>query len=260
MGRLISEKCATGQAECEQRFRQLKANEEELSQKASTGGYMKKAVIFDMDGVLIDSEPVYLAHLRHFLEENHCRVDEELLQAMAGASSKKTWGLMAQMWHKETSPESIQARYREAYPDFQAPYSKVLFPGVRELLAWLGEVQITAAIASSSSERSIRRMLMETELEAYFSCLVSGEMFKESKPDPEIYLYTLGQLGLPAEECIVVEDSTYGISAAKAAGLEVVARRDTRFPFDQSEADYLVERTCQLKEVLTGAWLPSHLV
>lgn len=217
-----------------------------------------KAVIFDMDGVLIDSEPVYLAHLRHFLEENHGKIDEELLYAMAGASSKKTWGLMAQMWREEIAPEAVQALYRAAYPDFQAPYREVLFPGVRELLAWLKEEQIRLAIASSSSERSIRRMLKETGLETYFSCLVSGEMFKESKPDPEIYLYTLSKLGLKAEDCIVVEDSTYGICAAKAAGLKVVARKDRRFPFDQSGADYLVEQTSQLKEVLTGVWSPAH--
>ena len=79
---------------------------------------------------------------------------------------------------------------------------------------------------------------------------MSGEMFKESKPDPEIYLYTLSKLGLAAEDCIVVEDSTYGICAAKAAGLKVAARRDTRFPFDQSGADYLLEETCRLKELV----------
>ncbi len=209
-----------------------------------------KAVIFDMDGVLIDSEPVYLAHLRHFLEENHCAVDEALLYAMAGASSKRTWSLMAQMWHSPIAPEEIRAVYKTAYPDFQAPYKEVLYPGVEDLLIWLQEKKITAAIASSSSQRSISRMLAETGLSPYFSCLVSGEMFKESKPDPEIYLYTLSKLGLAAEDCIVVEDSTYGICAAKAAGLKVAARRDTRFPFDQSGADYLLEETCRLKELV----------
>lgn len=212
----------------------------------------KKAIIFDMDGVLIDSEPVYQAYIRRFLEEEDCQIDEKLLNAIVGSSSKRTWRIVAQMWHSSTPPKDIQALFRATYPDLHAPYKEVLYPGVKGLLSWLQEKKIVAAIASSSSEQSIRRMLAETGLTSYFSCLVSGDMFKESKPDPEIYLYTLSKLGLPAEACIVVEDSTYGICAAKAAGLEVVAIKDTRFSFDQSKADYQIEKTCQLKDLLQG--------
>lgn len=79
---------------------------------------------------------------------------------------------------------------------------------------------------------------------------MSGKWFKNSKPDPEIYLYTLNKLGLLAEDCIVVEDSTYGIQAAKAAGLTVAAVRDTKFGLDQSMADYLIDQTCDLKGLL----------
>ena len=79
---------------------------------------------------------------------------------------------------------------------------------------------------------------------------MSGKQFRESKPDPEIYLYTLSRLGLPAEDCLVVEDSVYGIQAAKAAGLTVAAVRDQRFSFDQSAADYLIDRTADLENIL----------
>ena len=78
---------------------------------------------------------------------------------------------------------------------------------------------------------------------------MSGKQFRESKPDPEIYLYTLSRLGLPKEDCLVVEDSVYGIQAAKAAGLKVVAVRDQRFSFDQSAADRLIDRVADLKEI-----------
>ena len=89
-------------------------------------------------------------------------------------------------------------------------------------------------------------MLKENELGSYFTVVVSGEEYKESKPDPEIYNDVKRQLGLNSEECLVVEDSTYGIRAAKAAGLEVIAVDDPRFSFDQSEADGWIKKVTDL--------------
>lgn len=209
----------------------------------------KKAVIFDMDGVLIDSEPVYLDMFQVFLEENNCVVDKKTLYAIAGASSRQTWEFIAQMWYEKIDPEELHQIFRKKYPDFQIPYKEVIFPGTRELLKWLKEKGIILALASSSSEKSIYRMLAETGLDGCFSCVVSGKMFRESKPNPEIYLHTLYSLGLPAGDCVAVEDSTYGIQAAKAAGLQVVAVKDERFSYDQSDADWKIESTRELRKI-----------
>ncbi len=214
----------------------------------------QKAVIFDMDGVLVDSEPVYIQMFQSFLEENQCTTDEALLHKIAGASSQRTWEIVAQMWKEEITPQNMRALYKEARPSDQIAYGEILYPGVKDLLLWLKQQGIVTAIASSSSEESIQRMLKETQLESLFSCYVSGKQFKKSKPDPTIYLYTLEKLGLPAEDCMVVEDSAYGIQAAKAAGLRVAAVKDTRFSFDQSAADDLIEKTGDLKELLIGRW------
>lgn len=209
----------------------------------------KKAVIFDMDGVLIDSEPVYLNMFRQFLEENNCIINQKALYAIAGASSRQTWEFIAQMWYEKIDPEELHQIFRKKYPDFQIPYREVIYPGIRELLDWLKGKGIILALASSSSGQSIQRMMDETGLDGYFSCVVSGKMFRESKPNPEIYLHTLSSLGMPARECVAVEDSTYGIQAAKAAGLQVVAVKDERFSYDQSEADWQIESTKELKEI-----------
>lgn len=209
----------------------------------------KKAVIFDMDGVLIDSEPVYLEIFRKFITENGGNADEEILRAIAGASSRQTWVYMAQMWKETIDPEELHREFRRQYPQFQIPYREVVYPGVGNLLAWLKKKGVRLALASSSSDRAIGRMLEETGFASYFDCIVSGDMFKESKPNPEIYLYTLSRLGLAAEECVVMEDSTYGIQAAKAAGLPVAAVRDHRFSYDQSGADWFVEQTADLMEL-----------
>lgn len=210
----------------------------------------KKAVIFDMDGVLIDSEPCYLEMFREFLVKNHMTPDEEILKAIAGASSPQTWTYMAQMWGSPITPEELHREFRRQYPTFSVPYGTVLFPKIRELLQTLHQHGLNLSIASSSSRKAIDRMLQETELTPYFTHIVSGEMFHESKPNPEIYLHTLSLIGFLPEECIVVEDSTYGIQAAKAASLEVVARKDTRFSFDQSQADYFIEQTADLASLL----------
>ena len=209
----------------------------------------KKAVIFDMDGVLIDSEPVYIEMFRTFLLEHDCRINEALLMTLAGASARETWRIMAELWYEKIDPEELHRQFRREYPDFQIDYRAVMYPGVLELLRWLKERGVIMAVASSSSEPSIRRMFEETGFGPYFSFLVSGKQFRESKSDPEIYLYTLSRLGLPKEDCLVVEDSVYGIQAAKAAGLKVVAVRDQRFSFDQSAADRLIDRVADLKEI-----------
>lgn len=210
----------------------------------------KKAVIFDMDGVLIDSEPVYLQLFRDLLRENGCTVDEKRMYALAGASGEQMWRMVAQMWKEDIGPEEMRRIYKERYADYQFPYRETVCPGIRPLMNWLKEQQIVLALASSSSEQVIKDALKAMELEGYFFCIVSGKMFRESKPNPEIYLHTLSVLGLPAKECMAVEDSTYGIQAAKAAGLQVAAVKDTRFSFDQSQADWLLSRTADLKELL----------
>ncbi len=210
----------------------------------------KKAVIFDMDGVLVDSELVYLQMFRTFLEENECEIDEKLLYRLAGASSQRTWEIVARMWKEEITPQEMRRLYKKDHPSYEIPYKELLYSGVKDLLLWLKQEGVVAAIASSSSEESIQKMLKETRLSCFFDYYVSGKWFKNSKPDPEIYLYTLNKLGLPAEDCIVVEDSTYGIQAAKAAGLTVAAVRDTKFGLDQSMADYLIDQTCDLKGLL----------
>lgn len=210
----------------------------------------KKAIIFDMDGVLFDSEPVYLAMFRKFLEDNQCKVDEKTLYAIAGASSAQTWDYMIQMWKEEIGPQELRKIFHEQCPNSDIPYQKTMFPGIPKLLAWLKEQGFVLALASSSSMHRIQQMFDETGLGCYFSCVVSGNMFRESKPNPEIYLYTLSQLGYAPEECLVVEDSPYGIHAGKAAGMQVVGIRDTRFSYDQTAADWLIDETRELREFL----------
>lgn len=164
---------------------------------------------------------------------------------IVGADSKKTWKYMGKLWGEEDT-EKIRQLFHSEYPDGTLDYREYLFPGVPQMLRTLKQKNYLLALASSSKKKDIRRMLKENELGSYFTVVVSGEEYKESKPDPEIYNDVKRQLGLNSEECLVVEDSTYGIRAAKAAGLEVIAVDDPRFSFDQSEADGWIKKVTDL--------------
>ena len=205
----------------------------------------KKAIIFDMDGVLVDTENAYLNMFRDFLRAHGKSVREDILLKIVGADSKKTWKYMGKLWGEEDT-EKIRQLFHSEYPDGTLDYREYLFPGVPQMLRTLKKKNYLLALASSSKKKDIRRMLKENELGTYFTVVVSGEEYKESKPDPEIYNDVKKQLGLNSEECLVVEDSTYGIRAAKAAGLEVIAVDDPRFSFDQSEADGWIKKVTDL--------------
>ena len=120
--------------------------------------------------------------------------------------------------------------------------------GEAETLAGLKERGVRVALASSSPLNNIEEVLGTCGIREYFEFLVSGEQFKRSKPDPDIYLHAIDRLGLPADRCCCVEDSLYGITAGKRAGLTVIAKREERFGFSQDAADKIID---QLPELLT---------
>lgn len=211
---------------------------------------MIKAIIFDMDGVLVDSEMFYIDLFRDFIGRFGGEADEKILFSIPGASSRRTWELMISMWPEPITKEELRTLFYETYPDFIAPYGKIVFPGVREVLDELRSMGCRLALASSTALSGIDAMLEQTGFRHYFEAVVSGHAFKESKPDPEIYLYTMSQLGLSAQDCAAVEDSTYGIQAGKNAGMTVIARRDERFSFDQSLADYQIDEIRELPGII----------
>ena len=173
-----------------------------------------RAVIFDMDGVLFDSEWYYYHELAAFSDTFDLGVTEGERRQMVGNSSQNFFSTIQRWWQRA------------------------------------GHGQI----ASSSPLGSINQALDECGLSRSFETVVSGEQFRESKPNPEIYLHTLEALGLDAHECCCVEDSLYGIEAGCRAGLTVVAKREERFGFSQAEADVIVD---QIPDVLN---VGEHLV
>ena len=212
---------------------------------------MKKAVIFDLDGTLIDSELFYLNLLLEFLKGKGMVLSFEEACKTVGAHNSPIWENVARAHGGSISGKALRQEYKDEFErklrDRELDYSQMQFADVLPVLEKLRADGIRMAIASSSSDKIIRRVVEQQNWERFFPVLVSGDNFRKSKPDPEIYRYTMKQLGTAPEETLVVEDSTYGIEAGKAAGVMVAARRDLRFGFHQEKADCLFD---DMREIL----------
>ena len=201
-----------------------------------------KAVIFDMDGVLIDSEIVYLRSMLAFAKERRPEVTEQDLIGVVGRTARDSWEIVERAVANGQTWEELREEYRRWTNVYETTdYRKIFRREVRPVLRTLKEKGYRMAVASSTRLSLVRRVLEENEIISYFDEVVSGNQFRRSKPDPEIYRYTAKKLGVREDECFVIEDSTVGITAAHRAGMTVAALIDDRFGFDRSLADYEIE-------------------
>lgn len=199
-----------------------------------------KAVIFDMDGVLIDSEREYINVLISFFNEYDKEVTFSQAATLIGTSNKEGFALM-HAWFNEGTLEEFVQKYLDYHSQISIHYPSILKKGVVSTLQTLKDNNIPMGLASSSPIDNIQTVLETCELNQFFDIVVSGEQFVESKPNPEIYHYAASKLGFNAEDCLVVEDSYPGILAGKRAGATVIAIRDEAFDIDQSLADHIVD-------------------
>ena len=211
---------------------------------------MIKAVIFDMDGVLIDSEPEYLKIDLEFARKKNPDVTLEDLFGMVGSSREDAWSCMARAVHNGQTWEELRDEFRRTVdPYSQMDYRRIFRPEVPGILEELRGMGLRLALASSTGITIINRVLTENNIRSYFESVVTGAQFKRSKPDPEIYHYTAACLGLPESQCLAVEDSTFGVTAASRAGMKIAALIDPRFQFDQSLAVYRMERLSEVVKI-----------
>lgn len=202
------------------------------------------AVIFDMDGVLVDTEDYYLRERRAFLAQEGVSVEESELVTMVGASAAQDLASMMRWFSDAGRPvteDDINELEAAWWRGHDVDYAALLNPGVTDTLERLKARGVRLALASSSRMVNILEVLGACGIADAFEVITSGEQFAESKPNPEIYLHTLEQLGFDATQCCCVEDSVPGIAAGKAAGLTVIAKREERFGFSQDAADVIVD-------------------
>lgn len=181
---------------------------------------MKTTVIFDMDGVIVDTEPVHhYAYHQHFKDLN-IEVPAELYASFTGNSTKNIYQKLKDRFGIEEEVEKLVDIKRNLFNGaFDAKEDLFLLDGVEDLIKDLHRNGMQLILASSSAKVTIDRIFKRFGLNQYFSHIVSGEDFPNSKPDPAIFNEAARLSGHPKENCIVIEDSTNGIKAAKAAGI-----------------------------------------
>jgi HAD superfamily hydrolase (TIGR01509 family) len=215
---------------------------------------MPAAVIFDLDGVLVDSEVVWNDARRELVEKSGGSWRADAQRAMMGMSSVEWSHYMSEQLGVPMSAEAISAAvverleglYREHLP---------LIPGAREAVTSLA-TRWPLAVASSANPRIIALVLELAELTACFRATVSSEEVPHGKPSPDVYLEVARRISLEPSSCAAVEDSASGLRAAAAAGMSVIAIPNRVFPPEAealARADVVLPSIDALDAAVVGA-------
>lgn len=178
-----------------------------------------KAFIFDMDGVIIDSEPIHSQVIKEFLNNHHYSITDKELDQYVGMTSTAVFSILKQKYQLPGSAEDLTIEHMEEFKHYIKNHHIQPIAGIKQLLAKLQKQNIPTAIASSSPLDVIEFVADDFKITHYFSFLVSGENVPKGKPAPDIYLETAKKLNLNPADCVVLEDSKNGSIAAKTAGM-----------------------------------------
>jgi len=216
-------------------------------------GKTVKAIIFDMDGVLVNTEPHHLIIEKKLFSDLGLRISEDEHSSYLGKSSLQMWREIAARHKLSEKPEILARNNSEAIINYFSRPGKIdLIEGVRETLDLLYTRGIPMAIASSSEVSVIDLFISSTGLGKYFQFKVSTETVGKSKPEPDVYLYTSKLLSVEPQQCLVIEDSPNGVRAAKSAGMYCISYKpDPLRELDLSMADESFGNFDRLPELLS---------
>lgn len=182
---------------------------------------MIKAVIFDHDGVLVNSPAITWTERKKYLQEKYeINLAAEDVQAVLGLSQEEQATFLGKKFHVTIDFDDY-AQHRHLLESVLEKQLKVL-PGAKELIEDLMKKEIKVAIASSKPRRLILRELQRLKLNTYFDIVLAKEDVAKTKPDPEVFLLAAQKLGVNPEECAVIEDAIHGIVAAKKSGMAAI--------------------------------------
>jgi beta-phosphoglucomutase family hydrolase len=198
------------------------------------------AVIFDMDGTMVENSEYHKKAWRVFLERHGKQLSEtEMKNHVYGRSNKETLGYLfgqsLSMEQLRNYGQEKEAIYRELYRPHLKPVSRLV-----ELLETLQKRHIPLAVATAADQPNVDFTLNGLGVKNYFQAIIDADMVIHGKPNPEIFLQAAATLGVPPAKCVVFEDSLSGIQAAKAAGMRVIAITTTHPRAELSLADHII--------------------
>ena len=198
-----------------------------------------QAFIFDMDGLMFDTERVFIGAWDY--------AGEKMGFGKAGYMCLRTLGMNTpaceQAWRDEFGADvdvrKLWDYSREYLEDYYSKYAVSVKPGLYDLLTYLRSQGCKLAVASSTKRAKVEKNLADTGVHEYFDVVIAGDMVERSKPEPDIYLRAAAELGVKPEECIALEDSRNGLLSAHAAGMRVIMVPDLWQP-DETVKQFIV--------------------
>ncbi len=209
-----------------------------------------KAVIFDMDGVLIDSEKIWAIHEVEFVNTIAPGFSSKDHSKITGKSPTGTYAYLKEKYNLKLTKEEFLEIYKNFALEKVYPFSKIS-PHALEFIKYLQTKQIPMAIASSSIQAWIDYIVNKYELKKYFQAIVSADHIGGiGKPAPDIFLYTARQLNIKPKNCLVLEDSENGVIAGKNAGMTTYGYKNGyNEKQDLSQADKIFTNFLELKKI-----------
>jgi beta-phosphoglucomutase family hydrolase len=210
--------------------------------------------IFDWDGVIIDSSRQHEQSWQQLAKEEHRQLPPEFFLRSFGM---KNHSIIPNLLGWTTDPKEIQRlsdRKETLYREIILKEAIEPLPGVVAFLNRLKKASIPCVIASSTPRKNIESVIDQLKLRAYFQAIVSGEDVVHGKPHPEVFLLAAGQIGMPADRCLVFEDAHVGVQAAQEAKMKVVAVATTHPAETLQDADRIVTRLDELEPAEIAGW------
>lgn len=203
---------------------------------------MLKAVIFDMDGVLIDSEPVHLEAHRRLMEKLGLPFDKQYYMQFVGSTTDNMWKVLKHDYNITLSNDELMKMSDEFIKEINGTEGYPVMKGASDMIKRLSKAGLKLAIASSSGMERINYSINKLGVADKFDAIVSGLAVSHPKPAPDTFLEAAKRLGVSPEECVVVEDSVNGMKAAQNADMVCVMYENTSMGEQNSEyADYILQ-------------------
>jgi HAD superfamily hydrolase (TIGR01509 family) len=214
---------------------------------------MAKAVIFDWDGTLADTRKAVVQSFQTVLTEAGCRVSDEFIARRMGIGTKKTIIEAFRECHMRLDVSTLE-KLADEKVRIQAGLADIvsLFDGAAELLEALQD-KTKIALATMSSRKVVDKLLPAKRITAYFDVVVSADEVAYPKPDPEVFLIAAKKLRVTPEDCVVVEDSVFGVRAAKAANMKCVAVPSGAYSkeeLEQEQPDLMIDSLLEKERIL----------
>ena len=217
-----------------------------------------RAVVFDMDGVLVDSEPVHFESTVRVMGEYGCAFTEADNREFIGSTDRVMFGVLCARHQLSEPIEELIERRKAHYLDLIQNGRLVWREGIRELVHELAVLDHKLAVASSGLRRIIEYTLARGEIAHHFHAVVSADDIPAPKPSPEIYLEAAKLIGIHPALCAAIEDTDVGVRAAKNAGMFVIAfPTTTTASMDFSPADATARSSQEIRAILLGSGNPE---